>query len=253
MQRFKSVIAFSLASIYLCCGQNKPFNPLLGETHQGTFADGTKFYCEHTSHHPPITHFLVEGANNAYRMYGHYEIAGRLGKNSFYSHLTGPTTVEFADGQKIRFSGQGFRLGGTIMGERTIEPAGAIQYEDTQNCLKSIIKFGTFKKSGYWNKTVTGGKDCYEGVIYRTKGKYEPTKFDKNTKINDKLDKLPDMDKKITDISGSYLEFCQIGKEVIWNKDSYQPSRQQNLMTKEVLSSDWRFREDLIWLKYENL
>lgn len=103
-------------------------------------------------------------------MYGYYEIAGKLGKNSFTSSLAGPTTIVFHDGQKICFSGQGFRLGGTIMGERTIEPAGAIQYEDAKNGLKSIVKYGTFKKSGYWNKKVTGGKDCYEGILYQTNG-----------------------------------------------------------------------------------
>jgi len=33
LERFKKVITFSISSIYLCVGQNKPFNPLLGETH----------------------------------------------------------------------------------------------------------------------------------------------------------------------------------------------------------------------------
>ena len=84
--------------MYICSGQNKPFNPLLGETHQGSFADGTQFYCEHTSHHPPITHFFLEGPNNSYKMYGYYEIGGKLGKNSFTSSLFGPTTIEFLDG-----------------------------------------------------------------------------------------------------------------------------------------------------------
>jgi len=61
IERFKNVIAFGLTSIGLCAGQNKPFNPLLGESNQGGFADGSRFYCEHTSHHPPITHYLLEG------------------------------------------------------------------------------------------------------------------------------------------------------------------------------------------------
>ena len=59
-----------------------------------------------------------------------------------------------------------FRLGGTIMGQRTLEPTDALEFEDAKNGIKAIIKFGTFKKSGYWNKTVTGGKDCLEGVLY---------------------------------------------------------------------------------------
>jgi len=50
----------------MCTGQNKPFNPLLGETLQGHYDDGTTFYCEHTSHHPPISNFLVEDPDGLY-------------------------------------------------------------------------------------------------------------------------------------------------------------------------------------------
>ena len=37
----------------------KPFNPILGETFQAFYSDGTVIDIEHTSHHPPISHFLV--------------------------------------------------------------------------------------------------------------------------------------------------------------------------------------------------
>lgn len=89
------MIAFSLSNIYLCTGQNKPFNPLLGETNQGYFVDGTRYYCEHTSHHPPISHFLIEHPEGLYKMYGYYEFFGSMGKNSLTSGLRGPNTLEF--------------------------------------------------------------------------------------------------------------------------------------------------------------
>lgn len=92
------MIAFSLSNIYICTGQNKPFNPLLGETNQGMFVDGTKYYCEHTSHHPPISHFLIEHPQGLYKMYGYYEFIGKMGKNHLVSGLRGPNTLEFKDG-----------------------------------------------------------------------------------------------------------------------------------------------------------
>jgi hypothetical protein len=95
IERIKNVIAFSLSNIYLCTGQNKPFNPLLGETNQGYFVDGTRYYCEHTSHHPPISHFLIEHPEGLYKMYGYYEFFGSMGKNSLTSGLRGPNTLEF--------------------------------------------------------------------------------------------------------------------------------------------------------------
>lgn len=133
VERLKYVIAFGLTSIVLCAGQNKPFNPLLGETNQGGFADGSRYYCEHTSHHPPITHYLLEGPSESYRLHGYYEFIGKMGKNSLTSGLRGPATVEFPDGTKIRFNAPDFKLGGTIMGERTIECTGSIVFEDLRN------------------------------------------------------------------------------------------------------------------------
>ncbi len=130
LERFKNVIAFGLTNIVLCTSQNKPFNPILGETNQGAFPDGSRFYLEHTSHHPPITHYLLEGANGAYRMSGYYEFIGKMGKNSLTSGLRGPSTVVFPDGTKIRFNAPDFKLGGTIMGERTIETVGSLVFED---------------------------------------------------------------------------------------------------------------------------
>lgn len=34
LERFKKVIAFGIGGIYMCCNQEKPFNPILGETLQ---------------------------------------------------------------------------------------------------------------------------------------------------------------------------------------------------------------------------
>ena len=98
LERLKLVIAFVLSGIYLCTSQNKPFNPILGETYQGSFADGTKIYCEHTCHHPPITHFLIEPADQSYKYYGYYEFTGKMGPNNLKSSLRGPNHVVFADG-----------------------------------------------------------------------------------------------------------------------------------------------------------
>lgn len=41
LERLKLVVTFTISSIYMCTSQLKPFNPLLGETMQGQFDDGT--------------------------------------------------------------------------------------------------------------------------------------------------------------------------------------------------------------------
>ena len=70
----------------------------MGETYEGNFEDGTKIFCEHTSHHPPITNFFVHPEDKSYEFWGFYELHGSMGANSLRSSLTGPNHIKFADG-----------------------------------------------------------------------------------------------------------------------------------------------------------
>lgn len=57
-------------------------NPVIGETLQASFADGTQVYCEQVSHHPPISYFLAVGPEGGYRYYGCYNFSAHAGLNS---------------------------------------------------------------------------------------------------------------------------------------------------------------------------
>lgn len=61
-----------------------------------------------------------------------------------------------------------YKLGGTVMGDRTIETLGNMIFEDLTNNVKAVIIFNTYKKSGYWRVTETGKKDELFGIIYKT-------------------------------------------------------------------------------------
>jgi len=54
------------------------------------------------------------------------------------------------------------------MGERTIEAIGNMIFEDLTNNVKAVICFNTYKKTGWWTKTVSGKKDEFMGIIYKT-------------------------------------------------------------------------------------
>ena len=112
---------------------------------------------------------MVEGINKTYRFYGYYEFTGKMGKNSLTSGLRGPCTVEFPDGTCIRFNAPDFKLGGTIMGERTIEGIGSLLFEDMANQLRAVVTLGTFKSSGFFSKTHTGSRSDFTGIIYKVK------------------------------------------------------------------------------------
>jgi hypothetical protein len=57
----------------------KPLNPVLGETFQAKCVDGSKIYVEQTSHHPPVSHYYVEGPNSRYIFSGWSECIVKFG------------------------------------------------------------------------------------------------------------------------------------------------------------------------------
>ncbi len=91
--RFKDVIAFAAAGIYCSMKQQKPFNPILGETYQASFLDGTRVYCEHTSHHPPIANFLIEDPEGLFKFWGFYEFKAKISQNTLLMKNDGPNFV----------------------------------------------------------------------------------------------------------------------------------------------------------------
>lgn len=48
----------------------KPFNPILGETLEGFFIDGSEIFLEHISHHPSISTYLIKDFYGKYKFYG---------------------------------------------------------------------------------------------------------------------------------------------------------------------------------------
>merc|ERR1712083_874020 len=102
------------------------------------------------------SNFLLEDARELYKMYGYYEITGKMGGNALESGLRGPNNVVFKDGHHIRFGFPSYRLGGAIMGDRTIEAIGSCTYEDLTNNRKGVLLMSTFKESGMFSKTTSG-------------------------------------------------------------------------------------------------
>lgn len=177
LERFKRVMAMAIAGLYVSPSQEKPFNPLLGETLQADWPDGTKAYCEHTSHHPPITNFYL--LNREFKVYGHLELTGKFKKNSLIGGFHGNVNVEFIDGQKISYTYPRFRAGGMIMGSRNINWEGNMEFTDEANGLVATLIFGPAKKKKFFSKAI-GKLDDFRGEIKEN-------------------------DQKVSEVSGSWL------------------------------------------------
>jgi hypothetical protein len=82
LERFKFVIVSILSCFHNSSTQMKPLNPILGETFEMGYEDGSKIYLEQTFHHPPITHFIMYGPNNSFKFYGYSNFTSSAGLNS---------------------------------------------------------------------------------------------------------------------------------------------------------------------------
>jgi hypothetical protein len=120
----------------VCTGQLKPFNPILGETLQSTMPDGSKVYCEHISHHPPITAYHLEDVDKDYSFWGAAEFTASFGTNSMKAGQEGNNYLKFKDGQLIRTQAPHYTLGGTVMGDRTINADGFFLMDDEENDIR---------------------------------------------------------------------------------------------------------------------
>lgn len=227
MGRFKQVLAFAVASLYLGVKQEKPFNPLLGETMQGVFPDGARIYCEHTMHNPPTDHFYIDGPG--YIVYGYYQLDGSFTGNSLVGSFRGPTTVFFpADGQMIIYKQPKFRLGGVIAGKRTLNWEGEMEFEDPGNNWMAMLKIQTTDRT-YNPRKLKLKLDQFMGMIY--------------TPQSNRRDRI---EREIGALEGSWMEELRLGEERLWRLDQDLPLR--HTVVSHPLPSDWRYREDLIWL-----
>ena len=111
-------------------------------------------------------------------------------------------------------------------------------------------------------KTRSGSKTGFEGLIYKCmtgKGKpvTEPVEFGIKQKLPDSEKNIKDLDRGLVKITGNWLQLIKFDGVEYWNVDvdQYSFTRQIPLTKLDsaselVLPSDWRYREDLIWLKY---
>ena len=93
-ERFKFIIAFLFAGLYIVCKQLKPFNPFLGETFEGEFPNGAKIYVENVTHTPLVARFLLR-YKKKYEVNGYWDLrvlTASLG-NEIIIHQKGPINI----------------------------------------------------------------------------------------------------------------------------------------------------------------
>jgi len=248
IEAFKYVILFSLSALFRSSEQLKPLNPMLGETYECEWEDGSKFYLEHTCHTPPISHFYIKSSKNLFIVSGYIDmemggVVKAIYKNSIQMIPKGKITVYLPElKQTISFQFPKITMGGAIWGQRYVYWSDHMKFEDTGNNLKAIIAFANGRKE-------LKGKRIHDiyGQLY--KYNYNSNEL-KKPFYNDYIPSYPFPSNKedvISEITGSWLEEIKFDDKVYFNiKETVAP---QIYPSEKVLDSDARYREDKEWLQ----
>ena len=249
IETFKYVILFSLSALFRSSEQLKPLNPLLGETYQCEWEDGSKVYIEHISHTPPISRIYITSGKNLFVVSGYInmELGGilkALFKNAMLMIPKGKMSVFFPEkNQTVSFQFPKINMGGAIWGQRYIYFYDHMKFEDVENNLKAIIAFANGTKE-LKNKRI---HDIY-GKIF--KHNFTPEEL-KEPFYSESLPYYPfpsNNEDVISEITGSWLEEIKFDDKVYLTlQDSIPPSI---FPSDNALPSDSRYREDRIWLKH---
>eukprot|EP00698_Gefionella_okellyi_P007410 TRINITY_DN1806_c0_g1_i2.p1 TRINITY_DN1806_c0_g1~~TRINITY_DN1806_c0_g1_i2.p1 ORF type:complete len:413 (-),score=77.45 TRINITY_DN1806_c0_g1_i2:891-2075(-) len=142
VERLKFVMAFMLSGLHLTCKQAKPFNPILGETFQATYPDGTQVYCEQVSHHPMVSAWELVEPNGLFHLSGHGQWIGSFRGNSVKGHQLGDITVRFHDSDTVHYGPlPEMWMRGVLLGERRVEYLGLVPFYYPRYQLACTLQF----------------------------------------------------------------------------------------------------------------
>ncbi len=183
LQQMKYTIVACFSSWYKSNVFLKPLNPILGETYEMIWEDGSHEYVEQTSHHPPRSHFLIIGNENKWRYYGYFDYISNGWFNSFKLTNSGTRFAEFSNTKsKIQFNYPVDNFGNTFWGTMRQESIGELIFNDSVNGYKAVINMGPYGKLS----------DYFEGTITKN-------------------------DEVVSKVNGSYLEYIEIDGERYWD------------------------------------
>jgi hypothetical protein len=130
-----------ISSFNLDMTSKKPWNPILGETYVGRWANGASFYAEQISHHPPVSAVQLVGPDNAWTCSG--RCSGRVENSvhgiSIEQHGTFSLTLT-EDGTDFEWEFPTIFMTGNVSGARLIRIKGPFSVFDRTNDLECVVE-----------------------------------------------------------------------------------------------------------------
>lgn len=170
VEKMKFTIVGAIAYFYFEKIFEKPLNPILGETYEAYGQDGSVIFLEQSCHHPPISHFMIEGPNQNYTLTGWSSYTVKAGMNSANITSDGHKLLVFKDGQRIRFTNYNDLFYNIMMGTMGHQLVGKMSFEDSQNGITASFEFGNVrgKTQDYFSGQILKGQK----VVSEIRGNY---------------------------------------------------------------------------------
>jgi hypothetical protein len=147
VERFKLYIVAQISYFYLTTSFAKPLNPIIGETFNGYYEDGSRIFLEQISHHPPVAYMMFTGPNDSYKFYGPSMFSASAGLNSITLNTKAWRRVEFKDNKQTIYNTMPNEyFSGTLLGTTVHETIGSMEYTDVENKIYCKLVFGGVKK-----------------------------------------------------------------------------------------------------------
>ena len=142
----KFCICSYISSISVNYSFLKPLNPVLGETFSAIFDYGTTLFAEITSHHPPISNYMIYGPAEIYKFYGYTEIASSASLNKIHITYTGKRHIIFLDGTEIINNTPDDWYTSAFVGTLKNQVIGSIIFSDKKNKVEAKITMAEVEK-----------------------------------------------------------------------------------------------------------
>lgn len=233
--RMRYVVAFAVSGLCRQVSFHKPFNPVLGETYQATYANGLQVFCEQISHHPPISSWQVYGPDGKFVFYGNGNWVAGIKGNAVKGRQTGVNCVQFADnGTKIEYDLPGLMVKGVLWGLRVLKYQGTMRFKDAQSGLEAVVEVDPQPNASF-----------FSGWFSRQKKQpYKPDQV---------IGRLMKGDTVVDTCHGNWLTHLDWEKGAAKGKvrriwDAKQSPLTPATPSANSLASDCRHREDVVFL-----
>ena len=172
LERLKLVIVATLSSWYKSSVMLKPLNPVLGETYEMIWEDGSHEYVEQTCHHPPTSNFYILGPKKNWIYCGYFSFTSSAFINSVKLRNNGKRYIKFKDGTYINFNYSIDEYSNTFVGNFIHESLGEMIFRDETHGLQTKFKLGNYKEKKLSDYFIGEIKDDNGKILSKFKGSY---------------------------------------------------------------------------------